>query len=286
VSEEAATSERNVSLTWRLASYIEKWWVQAAAIALVFAVTYYFSRDGRFLAVYVHISPDGALQFLSGLSQALAALLAVSLAFLIFEMEGVDRERSNAFEVFRSQMNKLFELIRSRPTSELTEFDGVAIMIADEFAALPREQLPLRIRRRRVADRSTANSGDDPWERWVQELLKADDKLRDEAPDLSETLYRRQVLLSMAKAEDALNRLQMQELRAVVSALIVRVIVKVALLLGVSLLLLLGFGTTVTASGWPDWSLPVLFALLAWVLVTLLEMMRRARFYYRSFVEG
>lgn len=277
VSAEQPSSEQDDSRKNRFWVLIQKWWVQASTVALVLILSYFLSRDGRVLATYVHITTEGAMQFLSGVSQALAALLALSLAFLIFEMEGVDRERNNAFGIFRSQMYKLFELTRSRAPDEMKDFDLALIAILDEFAHASREDLPLRFNQR--------SPEEDRWERLVQDLIKVSDSVENKR-DIPELLYQRQVQVLLTIAEDALNRLQIQVIRAVASVLIIRLISKLALILGASLLLLLAFGTTDVRGVLPDLTIPLLFALLAWLLITLLELVDRARFYYSSFVGG
>jgi hypothetical protein len=93
----------------RLWVLLLKPWVQVSFVMSVLVLSYYLSRDDHLLATYIRITVNGAMQFLSGLSQALATLLALSLAFLVFEMESVRNEKNRAFETFRSQMYRLLE---------------------------------------------------------------------------------------------------------------------------------------------------------------------------------
>jgi hypothetical protein len=103
---------------------------------------------------------------------------------------------------------------------------------------------------------------------------------------IPELVYQRQVLVTLAIAEDALNQLNIQRIGAVVSILLVRAILRIALVLAASLLLLFTFGIKDLKGIVPDLSVPVLFALSAWVLVTLLDVAERARFIYSSAIEG
>lgn len=240
----------------------------------VLVLSYYLSRDDYLLATYIRITVNGAMQFLSSLSQALATLLALSLAFLVFELESVQNARNRAFETFRLQMYRLLELTRSREPSAFNEFDLAVIGFLDKFAHVTLDDLPFPVR---------GSSEDDPWNQLTSEISDVSEKMHGNI-GIPEIVYQRQAIVTLAIAEDALNQVTIQRVGAVVSILLVRSIVRIALVLAASLLLFT-FGIKDLKGIVPDLSVPVLFTLSAGVLVTLLDVAERACFIYNSAIE-
>jgi len=76
--------------------------------------------------------------FFSSLSQVIAALAGLLIAFFFFAMQDVVRRRDDAFQVFKSEMNRFLQLATERPP-ELSPFDQAINRVVYSFSLITLE---------------------------------------------------------------------------------------------------------------------------------------------------
>jgi len=236
---------------------------------LIFVVALALSRGSDCVADLIEIPNHVAIQFFSALAQALAALLAFLTAFVVFTMQAIDQERHRAYRHFQSATSRLGDLILQHP--EDLEVLGDELDVITGYLHSSMDDL--------VLDPSQVSY-------WADHAVPLLDKCRQlyyhEQPwELK--WHCRRILSTLQRAEHALDRLNYQAVGAITVRLEIEAIAKLSFLLGMSLLLVLAFGTIDRQDVFPDMDLPIILASLAWLMLTLIELALQVRQRYVDF---
>lgn len=245
--------------------------LQSIIIGSVFVITFIFSRDNNYLAAFIRIPYETIIEFFSALSQALGALLGLLIALLIFRMQGADQERKSAYLEFKAEIKRLTDIYLSRP-DELNMLDKDLDLIVRSLEHLKMKDLPI--------DFSKEYDGPS-WEEMTGFVKKWQDLRKQMPPAFS--WYSRQIALVLYNIEDIFNRLNIQYLNmGVIVRFMAYAIAKISWLLATSLVLLLVFGTIDRQGVFPELRLPIIFATVTWLLITISELVEHTRRLYRD----
>ena len=118
------------------------------------------------------------------------------------------------------------------------------------------------------------------WDEVGLALKRILSELQDLAPDLQTYLHG--MAAELRDAEDALNDLGILYITAIVTRVLVGNISRLSFLLGYSLVLLLAFGTVDRQDILPDLGIPIMFGTVAWTIMTLRELVRTIKRFYRD----
>jgi hypothetical protein len=232
---------------------------QLVIVGLVFTITAVLSRDGGLLINLVWIPNEVAIQFFSSTSEALGAFLALMIAVLFFSLEGTEQARSNSYQQFKFEIRQLNQFALTRP-DELSTLDAYIDFLVNYLAFVQKEDLP-----------SIAHAASIP--------KKAMATLAEEALELKEELsregqfYLNDLLIGLRNLEETLYRMYIQMIAVVGGGILLSVTIKIAVLLGLCLMLLLAFGTIDERGILPDFGLAVIFAIVAWLFLMIFEVL-------------
>ncbi|MDF5710857.1 MAG: hypothetical protein PUP90_25085 [Nostoc sp. S4] len=243
---------------------------QLAFVGVVFVTTLLFAmrENGPWLTVPKQV----AIEFFSAVSQSLAALLGVLIVFLTFNSQLIAQRQYDDYYTLQIQIDQLIRLTQSLPP-ELSNFNETLVELINYLVPLHLKDFPI-------------------WETSSQMLSL--DKLLDNFKNeyeraqvqqqysLATHLHWQQIFLVINNMEEILERFSRLYNRILEMSRFILAIVKLSFLLGVSLLFLLLFGIIDLQSKFPDLSLPVIFSLAFWLLISLLELVLDTWFFYKS----
>ncbi len=239
---------------------------QFITVGVVFVVVFLLSRDGRLLAALVRISEDRMVGFLSTVSQAIAALLGLLIAALLFTFGGIKQSKDAAYGTLKAEMMNLIRLWQDRPES-LKPLDESVEMFIESFAYLRREKLhKIQLLGPQKGKASWNEASDALYEAMVDNDIRSVNLSRDD------DLYLSRFLATLNNVEEAYSAMGFQLISGVVTRSNLKLVYKLSGLLSVSLLLLVVFSLEDVGGIFPDLGLPVLFALITWVLLSLMEL--------------
>lgn len=233
---------------------------QLALIVLVFIITFAFARDRDHLAAFVQIPTQVAIEFFSATSQALAALLGLLIVFLTFRIQIINQQRSSAYRELQAQLSKLICLSLERP-NELKVLDDDLVRIINSFTSLRMKHFP-----------TWASQYDVPsFDKMASGFTSKSLELKDQVSRLAR-LHLQQILLVLDNVAEIVETFSELYVDILMMSHTVIAIAKLSFLLGTSLVLLLLFGVIDLQNVFPDLGLPTILALMAWLLIVLLEL--------------
>lgn len=244
---------------------------QLAIVALVCAATILLGQDDPYRGVLVRLLDRNAVvQFFSALAQALAALLGLLIAFLLFTMQRIDEKVDSARRALTDDIQALLHRAGqlSGDLEQLTEpFDR----IIDHLIQMRVEQLTDQ------PDRASLDAALTDLDNRVQALTG-------QLPRPAERCLK-EILLTLQNVEESLRTLFIQRIAVMVTGLMIDTVVKLSILLGVALALILGFGAFDFQSMQLPSKLPVLAVavtagFLMMVLLILAELVMHTRLLY------
>jgi hypothetical protein len=243
---------------------------QLILVSLVFVITFIFSRDKNYLAASIEIPHELVVEFFSALSQALGALLGVLIVFLTFRLERISQERNATYDQLKSEIEELERFYAYLP-NELDVFRDDIALILRNLRFLRMKDLPIEF---------SSHYDGLPWHELTQGFVDKLEKVQAEGRSWSS--YLGGIGLVIAHIERILERVFIQYISFVTAGVLVKAVVKLAVLLGASIVLLLVFGTIDRHGIFPDVRLPVVFAIVTWLLITLFELVQYTRRLYRD----
>jgi ABC-type multidrug transport system fused ATPase/permease subunit len=233
---------------------------QLVLIGLVFIITFAFSRNSNHLATFVQIPDQVAIEFFSVTSQALAALLGLLIVFLTFRIQTINQQRSSSYRELQAQISKLICLSVERP-DELEVLDDNLVQIIDSFTSLRMKHFP-----------TWASQYDVPsFDKMVAGFISKSLKLKDQI-SRSARLHLQQILLVLDNIAEITETFSDLYVGMLLMSHTVIAIAKLSFLLGASLVSLLLFGVVDLQQIFPDLGLPMIVALVTWLLIVLLEL--------------
>ncbi|MEH2074322.1 MAG: hypothetical protein V7K57_08000 [Nostoc sp.] len=243
---------------------------QLAIVGLVFVTTLLFAM--RENAPWLTVPKQVAIEFFSAVSQSLAALLGVLIVFLTFTSQLIAQRRYEDYYTLQIQIDQLIRLTQSLPT-ELSNFEQTLIALINYLVPLHLKDFPIWATSSQMPplDKLLDNFKDEY--EWTQVQQNS---------SLATHLQQQQILLVINNMEEILERFSRLYNRILEISRFILAIVKLAFLLGVSLLFLLLFGIIDLQRKFPDLSLPVIVSLAIWVLIALLELVLDTWFFYKS----
>ncbi|OYD87062.1 hypothetical protein CDG77_31475 [Nostoc sp. 'Peltigera membranacea cyanobiont' 213] len=243
---------------------------QLAIVGLVFVTTLLFVM--RENAPWLTVPKQVAIEFFSAVSQSLAALLGVLIVFLTFTSQLIAQRRYEDYYTLQIQIDQLIRLTQSLPT-ELSNFEQTLIALINYLVPLHLKDFPIWATSSQMPplDKLLDNFKDEY--EWTQVQQNS---------SLATHLQQQQILLVINNMEEILERFSRLYNRILEISRFILAIVKLAFLLGVSLLFLLLFGIIDLQRKFPDLSLPVIVSLAIWVLIALLELVLDTWFFYKS----
>ncbi len=241
---------------------------QLALVAILSCVTFMLlEMEGSASALITGFDTDLTISFFSSLSEALAGLLGLLIAFLLFTMERTYQEVNAGYQTLNAEIRELARLASERP-SGLEDFDDDLARTIDSLA-------------HSRGDRIVAGQGGSPLAALVEKLEAADEGLSRQA-----RLHARQVMFTLRVIQQTQHTISIQHIAAVGSGLMIQVIVKLALLIGAALALMLLFGATPHGGTWSSIKMTVIAAILVWVFLILVELVIHTQLLYRDLRQG
>lgn len=221
------------------------------------------------LAAVTAVSGGSATQFLSALAQAMAALLGLLFAFLLFRIRVLDQERVDDYRELKSEARALLQLGRSRPAI-LEQCGDDLSKIVEQFAYLPMRQLPIS-----RLDWEMVNAHRRNWRRFQAQ-----------AP-IVDRLTLEEMLLILNNLREINARLGNQYVDVQFTGFTIIAITKLSVFLGVSLILLPVVSAIDNLLSAPNIILTgVTAAMATWLIVISLELVARFRGVHRVFREA
>ena len=206
-----------------------------------------------------------AIQFFSALSQGLAALIGFFVGFLLFSMQGMAQGRNEAFRTFREQVEKLLTLSRERPPGS-EEYDRDIARVVERLWSVKLEDFPL-------SAETWSGMGS-----FVERAFDASGHLGH-----PENIYLRQIGLTLLDLETAVNTIGLAYIGTMVTSLLLRSMSRLTALFGLSLILIVVFGSIDPGGVLPDLRRPTVVAVAAWLLLGLRDLLWWSRTMYRDF---
>jgi hypothetical protein len=244
---------------------------QFILIGTVFVVVFLLSRNGGLMEIYFPISDERMVGFLSTLSQAIAALLALLIAAMLFSFERIKHDKQTSFDLFKSEMANLVRIYRDRPES-LKPLDGCISNIIENFAYLRPGQINNWLDEKPETSSVSWSEASEALYRALQEH-----DLRLATLSREDGYHLRQILMTLDNVESAQDALNKHILSGVVTRKPLEVVLKLFVLLVVALFYLVLFSVQDVRGVIPDFRLPVLFALLTWTALSLAELAQEIR---------
>lgn len=239
---------------------------QFITVGIVFVVVLLLSRDGQLLASLVKIPDERMVGFLSTVSQAIAALLGLLIAALLFTFQSIKQSKDAAYGSLKSEMMNLIVLWQDRPES-LKPLDKSIDMFIDSSAYETRENLRITLLAGPEENTPSWNDAGNAFnEALVNNDIHRDNLSRDD------NLYLSRLLATLNNAEEAYSATRLQLISGASTRLNLKTVYKLAGLLSASLLLLVVFSLEDVRGLFPDLTLPVLFALITWAILALMEL--------------
>ncbi|MBD1909185.1 MULTISPECIES: hypothetical protein [unclassified Leptolyngbya] len=225
-------------------------------------------------APWLTVNRIAAIEFLSAVSQSLAALLGVLIVFLTVSSQLISQRRLDEYRALQTQIEQLIHLTQTLP-SELNAFDEMLMEVINYLVPLQMQDFP--IESSLAKDEKTVIL-----ENLLTEFRQVWAEKQKQLP-LAARLHLQQILLVLNNTNEILEEFLMLYHRILEVGRFILAIVRLSFLLGVSLLFLLLFGIIELQNSFPDLSLPIMVTLTVWVLIALLELVGNTWFVYKNF---
>ena len=231
---------------------------QAVVVVAVFVLTWLLSRDDRLLGSRVTVPDSTASGLLLAIPQVLGAFLALVIAFLLFQMQHIEGERREGFREFQSHVQALLQHARELPAS----LEAFRKPIADTYDG---------IRGISLADLPLVGA---EWERLhgpVMSFVDALDEIEDRLT-FSDRAFAESLLAVFVGMERSLSNLGVTYIALITMKNTLDLAYRMIVLVIVSLVLGLLFGTVYVPGNLPDLNGPVVAAVLAWLILQMTEL--------------
>lgn len=223
---------------------------------------------------WLTIKRQVAIEFFSAVSQSLAALLGILIAFLTVTSQLIAQHRLDYYRALQTQIEQLIHLTQTLP-AELSGFDKMLVQLIHYLVPLQMKDFPVWS--------SIANDEQTVMLENLLEKFKQEWAENQQQHPLDACLHLQKILLVLNNTQEILEGFLMLYNRVLELERFVLAIARLSLLLGVSLLFLLLFGIVELQDKFPDLSLPIIVTLAVWVLIALLELVNNAWFVYKNF---
>ncbi|GAA6614740.1 hypothetical protein [Scytonema sp. NUACC26] len=225
-------------------------------------------------ASWLTIKREVAIEFFSAVSQSLAALLGVLIAFLTVISQLITQRRLDDYRALRTQIEQLIRLTQTLP-SELGVFDKMLVEVIDYLVPLQMKDFPIWPS---IIDDEQTIILEDLLANFKHEWAEKQQQL-----PLAVRLYMQRILLIINNVEEILEGFLILYNRILEMGRFILAIARLSFLLGISLLFLLLFGIIELQNSFPDLTLPIMLTLAIWVLIALLELVSNTWFVYKNF---
>jgi len=221
-------------------------------------------------AAWITVPKQVSIDFFSAVSQSLAALLGVLIVFLTFSIQSIAQRRHEYYYTLQIQIDKLIQLTQNLP-AELSNLDRMLLDAIDYLVPLHLKDFPV------WKNENKLSLLDKLLEKFKDEWLQVEGQ-----SSLATHLHIQQILLVIHNVKEIIDGFSVVYRLMLEMSRFILAIVKLAFLLGISLLFLLLFGIVGLQNKFPDLSLPVIVALAVSVSIALLELVLDTWFLYKN----
>jgi hypothetical protein len=241
---------------------------QVGLVVGIFVIT---TIGSTFLGLndWLYVSDAAITQLYSAASQAIAALIGLLIAIRIYSIQLQQQIKSQAYDDFVAQVDKLRELVYGHSD----ELEGMI----DDFDELLWYLGNLRMKDMPQEYNVWENEGSGIVEEIVERLRKNDGE---------KAVYYHHLLSTLLRMETSMDNINVFQIGHYILLFHFKSLLPLIFLLGLSLLLLLAFGTLDVKGVLPDLALPVAASFLCWLFLALLDLVFHIESVVRNFEES
>lgn len=241
--------------------------IQLLILVVVFVLTF---ATSRFLDGIIQIPNSVVVVFFSTVSQSLAALLGFMFAMGIFFMQLVNQERINAYEKYKAEVKELFNLSKDCPARLDLQDSFLEALKSLSYATL--------------ADIASFNPPN--WEGLETLVNDAFDLCEDSnALNTQEEIFIHRVTSTALSVEESYNRLGFARIGYIVTKVEFKAVPKFVVLLIISLLFLILFGSIDVQDIFPDLRSPMVVTFFMGFVLVVVELLTDLNRSVRTFQE-
>lgn len=226
---------------------------QVILALLFFVIIYILFKNDKLIGSYISIPTDTAKEFFLVISQIIASILGFYIAIIILSVQLFGTESSKAFDLVQEKLERVSELIFNMPSELHILKDDYHKMLDD----LHDEVQIMKDDKKIVSFENIANRL-----KRMLKVIKAQNLRHDYITHINSYFWN-------------IERIFQKSLIPYIGSIAIKksskIIIKLLLLLGISLLLYLVFGIIDVKNIFPNLNAPILFSFILYIILILIE---------------